>query len=114
MSQSIERGDLFWANLDPTIGVEIQKRRPVIVVSNNAINRYSQLVIVLPITTNLNHFSPSHVLLPKGEGGLQQDSKVVTEQIRALDQQRLVSKIGTASQQFLRLIEKAMLNSLDM
>lgn len=114
MSQTIERGDLFWANLDPTIGVEIQKRRPVIVVSNNAINRYSQLVIVLPITTNLNRFSPSHVLLPKGEGGLQQDSKVVTEQIRALDQQRLVSKIGTVSQQFLRLIEKAMLNSLDM
>ena len=38
MSQPIERGDLFWANLDPTIGVEIQKRRPVIVVSNNAIN----------------------------------------------------------------------------
>jgi mRNA interferase MazF len=114
VSQSIERGDLFWANLDPTIGVEIQKRRPVLVVSNNAINRYSQLVIVLPITTNLNRFSPSHVLLPKGDGGLQQDSKVVTEQIRALDQQRLVSKIGTVSQQFLRLIEKAMLNSLDM
>ncbi len=114
MSQSIERGDLFWANLDPTIGVEIQKIRPVIVVSNNAINRYSQLVIVLPITTNLNRFSPSHVLLPKGEGGLQQDSKVLTEQIRALDQQRLVNKIGTVSQQFLRLIEKAMLNSLDM
>jgi mRNA interferase MazF len=114
VSQSIERGDLFWANLDPTIGVEIQKIRPVIVVSNNAINRYSQLVIVLPITTNLNRFSPSHVLLPKGEGGLQQDSKVLTEQIRALDQQRLVNKIGTVSQQFLRLIEKAMLNSLDM
>jgi mRNA interferase MazF len=114
VSQSIERGDLFWANLDPTIGVEIQKIRPVIVVSNNAINRYSQLVIVLPITTNLNWFSPSHVLLPKGEGGLQQDSKVLTEQIRALDQQRLVNKIGTVSQQFLRLIEKAMLNSLDM
>jgi mRNA-degrading endonuclease toxin of MazEF toxin-antitoxin module len=62
----------------------------------------------------LNRFSPSHVLLPKGEGGLQQDSKVLTEQIRALDQQRLVNKIGTVSQQFLRLIEKAMLNSLDM
>jgi mRNA-degrading endonuclease toxin of MazEF toxin-antitoxin module len=41
-------------------------------------------------------------------------SEVLTEQIRALDQQRLVNKIGTVSQQFLRLIEKAMLNSLDM
>ncbi|MEZ4731736.1 MAG: type II toxin-antitoxin system PemK/MazF family toxin [Caldilineaceae bacterium] len=114
MSQPIERGDLFWANLDPTIGVEIQKRRPVIVVPNNAINRYSQLVIVVPITTNLNRFSPSHVLLPKGEGGLQQDSKVLTEQIRALDKQRLAGKIGTVSPQFLLLIEKAILNSLNM
>ena len=41
MSQSIRRGDLFWANLDPTIGVEIKKRRPVVVVSNNSINQYS-------------------------------------------------------------------------
>ena len=65
MSQSIRRGDLFWANLDPTIGVEIKKRRPVVVVSNNAINQYSQLVIIVPITTNLHRFSPSHVLLPK-------------------------------------------------
>jgi len=105
---------LIWANLDPTLGVEIQKRRPVVVVSNDAINRYSQLVIVVPITTNLNRFSPSHVLLPKGEADLSQDSKVLTEQIRALDKQRLVSKIGTISQQFLLLIEKAILNSLDM
>lgn len=114
MSQSIRRGDLFWANLDPTIGVEIKKRRPVVVVSNNAINQYSQLVIVVPITTNLHRFSPSHVLLPKGEGGLGQDSKVLTEQIRALDKQRLVQKIGTISPQFVLLIEKAILNSLDM
>ncbi len=114
MSQSIQRGDLFWANLDPTIGVEIQKRRPVVVISNNAINQYSQLVIVVPITTNLNRFSPSHILLPRGEGGLGQDSKVLTEQIRALDKQRLVNKIGTISPQYLALIEKAILNSLDM
>ena len=114
MSQSVRRGDVFWANLDPTVGVEIKKTRPVVVVSNDVINRRSRLVIVVPLTTNIARLSPSHVLIPQGEGGLGQDSKVLTEQIRAMDKQRLVSKIGTLSDRFLRLIEQAIRNSLDM
>lgn len=70
MSTSVRRGNVFWANLDPTIGVEIKKTRPVIVVSNDVINERSRLVIVVPLTTNVAHLSPSHVLIPAGEGGL--------------------------------------------
>ena len=114
MSFSMRRGDIFSANLDPTLGVEIKKTRPIVVVSNNVINQHSQLVIIVPLTTNLTRLSPSHVLIPAGEGGLQKDSKVLTEQIRAMDKQRLVSKIGTLSPQFLSLIEQAIANSLDM
>jgi mRNA interferase MazF len=79
MSQVVQRGDVFWANLDPTIGVEIKKTRPVVVVSNNVINQRSQLVIVVPSTTNVEHLSPSHVLIPRGEGGVSQDSKACPE-----------------------------------
>ena len=75
MNQVVQRGDVFWANLDPTIGVEIKKVRPVVVVSNNVINQRSQLVIIVPLTTNVERLSPSHVLIPRGEGGLEQDSK---------------------------------------
>lgn len=114
MSQPVRRGDIFWANLDPTVGVEIQKTRPVVVVSNDAINQYSRLVIVVPVTTNTVRLSPSHVLIPQGEGGLSQDSKALTEQIRAMDKQRLTVKIGTLSDRFLRLIEQAIRNSVDM
>jgi mRNA interferase MazF len=114
MSQPIRRGDVFWANLDPTVGVEIKKTRPVIVVSNEVINQRSQLVIVVPLTTNIARLSPSHVLIPRGEGGLGQDLKAVTEQIRAMDKQRLVTKIGALSDRFLRLVEQAIRNSLDM
>jgi len=114
MSQFVHRGEVFWANLDPTIGVEIKKTRPVIVVSNNVINRRSRLVVVVPLTTNIAHLSPSHVLIPQGEGGLSQDSKVLTEQIRAMDKQRLVNKIGTLSSRFVRLIEQSIQNTLDM
>ncbi|HLB47508.1 MAG TPA: type II toxin-antitoxin system PemK/MazF family toxin [Anaerolineales bacterium] len=114
MSRIVLRGDIFWANLDPTIGIEIKKTRPVVVVSNNVINQRSQLVIVLPLTTNIAHLSPSHVLIPRGEGGLSQDSKVLTEQIRAMDKERLTGKVGALSELFLRLIEQAIRNSLDM
>jgi len=114
MSEPVPRGDVFVANLDPTIGVEIKKKRPVIVVSNDTINQFSRLVIVIPLTTNILRLSPSHVLIPKGEGGLGQDSKALTEQIRAMDKQRLTSRIGTLSARFLRLIEQAVRNSLDM
>jgi mRNA interferase MazF len=114
MSQPIRRGDVFWANLDPTVGVEIKKTRPVIVMSNDMINQHSQLVIVVPLTTHTARLSPSHVLIPQGEGGLSQDSKVLTEQIRAMDKQRLVTKIGTLSERFLGLIAQAIRNSLDM
>lgn len=114
MSQPVRRGGIFWANLDPTIGVEIKKTRPVVVVSNDVINQHSRLVIVVPLTTNTAHLSPSHVLIPYGEGGLSQDSKVLTEQIRTMDKQRLTSQIGTISDRYLRLIEQAIRNSLDM
>ncbi|PKO20539.1 MAG: hypothetical protein CVU38_19575 [Chloroflexi bacterium HGW-Chloroflexi-1] len=114
MTPFIQRGDVFWANLDPTIGVEIQKTRPVVVMSNDVINQRSQLVIVVPLTTNVTRLSPSHVLIPRGEGGLTEDSKALTEQIRAMDKQRLTTGIGILSPRFLRLIEQAIRNSLDM
>jgi len=114
MTPPVQRGDVFWANLDPTIGVEIQKTRPVVVMSNDVINQRSQLVIVVPLTTNVTRLSPSHVLIPRGEGGLTEDSKALTEQIRAMDKQRLTTRIGILSPRFLRLIEQAIRNSLDM
>jgi mRNA interferase MazF len=114
MSLVIKRGDGLWANLDPTIGVEIKKTRPVVVVSNDVINPHSQLAIVVPLTSNVIRLSPSHVLIPRGEGGLSQDSKAVTEQLRAMDQQRLVSRIGTLGPRFMDLREQAMRNSLDL
>ena len=96
--KKVRKGDVFLANLDPTIGVEIKKNRPVIVVSSNAINKYSQLVVVVPLTTNVSKVSPSHVVFQKGIGGLSQDSKVLTEQIRAMDKQRLYKKLGSLSE----------------
>jgi mRNA interferase MazF len=109
----VRRGDVVWANLDPTVGVEIQKTRPVIVVSNDEINAHSRLVVVVPLTTNVSRLSPSHVLLPSGEGNLAQDSKALCEQIRAMDKRRLTSWIGRLSTRYLRLVDQAIRNTLD-
>jgi len=59
------RGDVCLANLDPTTGVEIKKTRPVIIVSNDWINQHSQLVVIVPLTSNIKRVSPSQVIIPQ-------------------------------------------------
>jgi len=109
---AVRRGDVVLANLDPTIGVEIKKTRPVIVLSNDSINQLSQLVVVVPLTKNVAHLSPSHALIPKGIARLSFASKVVTEQIKAVDKRRLVKRLGSLPPGLLAEVERALKNTL--
>ena len=109
---AVRRGDVVVANLDPTIGVEIKKTRPVIVLSNDSINQFSQLVVVVPLTKNTAHLSPSHVVIPKGVARLTFTSKVVTEQIKAVDKRRLVKRLGSLTPSLLAQVERALKNTL--
>jgi mRNA interferase MazF len=109
---AVDRGDVVLANLDPAVGVEITKTRPVIVVSNNSINRLSNLVVVVPLTKNTAHLSPSHTVIPKGVARLAFPSKAVTEQIKALDKQRLVRRLGSLPPDLLARVERALKNTL--
>ena len=89
-SDAIRRGDIYWVNLDPTIGSEIKKQRPALIVSNDSANRYSPLVTILPISSKVSKPYPFEVLLPAGSGGLKLTSIVKANQIRTVDKQRLV------------------------
>ena len=109
---AVRRGDVVVANLDPTIGVEIKKTRPVIVVSNDSINQLSQLVVVVPLTKNTAHLSPSHAVIPKGVARLTVTSKAVTEQIKAVDKHRLVKRLGSLPPAHLAQVERALKNTL--
>jgi len=109
---AVRRGDLVLVNLDPTVGVEIKKTRPAIVVSNDSINQFSQLVVVVPLTKNTAHLSPSHVVIPKGSARLAFASKVVTEQIKAVDKQRIVKRLGSLPPSLLAQVERALKNTL--
>jgi mRNA interferase MazF len=109
---AVRRGDVVLVNLDPTVGVEIRKTRPAIVISNDSINHFSQLVVVVPLTKNTAQISPSHVVIPKGTARLTFTSKVVTEQIKAVDKQRIVRRLGSLSSALLAQVERAIKNTL--
>ena len=109
---AVQRGDVVLVNLDPTIGVEIKKTRPAIVLSNDAINQYSQLAVIVPLTKNTARLSPSHTLIPKGTSRLTFASKVVTEQIKAVDKQRIVKRLGSVPPALLAQVERAVKNTL--
>jgi mRNA interferase MazF len=106
---TIKRGEIHIAALDPVLGKEISKTRPVVVVSNDMNNRYSGTVTALPVTSgNLEKIYPFEVFLPKGSGNLPKDSKVKADQIRTLDKARLVKRIGRLGAPEIAEIEKAM------
>ena len=85
----MKRGEIFFAVLDPTRGAEVQKTRPVVVVSNNAANRSAAVVTVVPLTSNVDRVFPFEVLLMASRTGLNKDSKAMAQQVRTLDKSRL-------------------------
>ncbi len=91
----MRRGDVYWVNLDPVVGSEVGKFRPAVVVQNEAANRSSATVTVIPLTSSTGRVYPFQVLVPAGEGGLPQASKALCEQVRTLSRKRLSERIGT-------------------
>ena len=89
----INRFDVHLINLDPTIGSEIHKKRPCVVISPNEMNRRLRTVIVAPMTTKGQSY-PTQVACRLGG----KDGQVVLDQIRTVDTQRLVKKLGTLDQ----------------
>ena len=89
----VKRGDIWLVNLDPTVGSEIKKTRPCIVVSPPEMHDYLRTVIVAPLTTG-GRPAPFRVSITfQGKRGL-----ILLDQIRTLDRVRLVKKLGAAGQ----------------
>jgi mRNA interferase MazF len=104
----IKRGDIYYADLNPVIGSEQGEQRPVLIVQNDTGNKYSPTVIITPITGRLNKPPlPTHVFIPK-TCGLEKDSLVLTEQIRAIDRSRLGNYIGRAGKCVMPRVDMAL------
>jgi len=107
------RGEIYWVRLDPTLGTEIAKTRPAVIISNDIGNQYSERVIVAPITTgDLSKVHPFEVMIPAGEGGLPQTSKILLDQIRTLDKKRLGKYLGAITPERILEINRAIRISL--
>jgi mRNA interferase MazF len=107
---SLARGDIYWVNLDPTVGTEIKKTRPAIVVSNDACNKHGARVVVVPVTSNVTSLFPgeAHVRIAK------RDARVLGDQIRSLDKKRLGKKIGRLTREEMTMVDDALRITLDL
>lgn len=104
----MKRGEIYYANLSPTVGSEMDKRRPVLVVSNDANNRAADTITILPITSSVSRVYPFEVLLELGAGGLPKPSKVQTHQIRTISKQRINGgMLGSLSEEKMQLVDAA-------
>jgi mRNA interferase MazF len=104
-----KRGEIYLTALDPTIGHEIKKTRPALVIQNDTSNRYSGVTMVAPITSTVRlPLSPLHVLLPADPcTGLAVASVAVFNQIRAVDHKRLIKKLGEVDALVLAQVDEA-------
>jgi len=112
----LKNGEIYWVNLDPTIGDEIKKKRPVIIL-NGGHKKHLKLAIVVPVTSWSLHWdeNPFFVTLePNSKNCLSKKSSVDCFQIRAISYNRFIEKIGDISNDEVNLIKKSIALILDI
>ena len=109
------RGEVYLVNFDPTIGSEIKKTRPALILQNDVANEHSPITIIAAITSKFDdNLYPTEVEISAGEGGLKQDSIVLLNQIRSIDRLRLVKRLGKIEDSTLKKINLSIKISLGL
>lgn len=106
----MKRGEVWWVEFDPSIGSEIRKTRPAVIVSNDAANNNLSRVVVIPLTSNAAHLYPGESLVTIGG----KQSKAMSDQIMAADKSRLKSRLAALSKSEMALLEDAILLHLGL
>ncbi len=106
----MKRGEIWWVALGPSVGGEIKKPRPAVIVSNNAANKYLNRVQVVPLTSSSKRLYPSesYVLV----GGMR--NKAMADQIMTASKKRLTRKIGKVTPEEMGTLERAIKTHLDL
>ena len=109
------RGEIYLVNFDPTVGYEIRKTRPAVVIQNDISNRYSPITIVAAISSQFSDPPfPREVVITPAESSLAQPSAVLVNQIRSVDRRRLGRRLGQLSQSSLKRLDEALQISLGL
>jgi len=110
-----KRGEIYLVNFDPTVGSEIQKTRPAIILQNDISNQHSPITIVAALTSQFDtELYPTEVLINPPEGGLTYPSVVLLNQIRSIDRKRLVKRLGIISEELMNSVNNAIQISLGL
>jgi mRNA interferase MazF len=111
----MKRGEIYFANLSPSVGSEMAKRRPVLIVSNDNNNNAATTVTILPVTSNVSRVYPFEVLLNPEDSGLSKLSKIQAQQIRTISKQRILGDaVGNLSTELMELVNVAIKLHLDL
>ncbi|HJX34490.1 MAG TPA: type II toxin-antitoxin system PemK/MazF family toxin [Desulfatiglandales bacterium] len=101
---------MWWVNFDPSVGGEIRKKRPAVIVSNNAANQFLNRVQVVPLTSSVGKLYPSETYITlRGK-----KAKAMADQLTAVSKKRLISHAGTVSKNELEGLERAIMIQLDL
>ena len=98
------RGSVWWVEFDPSVGSEINKTRPAVIVSNDIANQHLTRVVVIPLTSNISRLYPGEAVVTISN----QKNKAMADQIMSTDKSRLKSKIDVLSNNDMLSIENAM------